>query len=487
MKQLSLTLFFIGLLGFGAAQGAEDKPAAKPNILFIAIDDLRDWVGYLGNKQVKTPNLDKLAARGVHFTHGYCASPCCNPSRTALLTGLRPGTSGVYGNGDDWRKIVPEGTVTLPLHFKNNGYYVAGAGKIYHGGLNRLSDWDDYFSERGRGNEEDPDGKARGKGKHQANEGWDGVGGIRFGPLDCEDKDMTDYQSVSYIVKKLGQPQEKPFFFACGLHKPHMPWSVPKKYYELYPLDKIELPKVLENDLDDVPPAGVRMARPEGDHANILKSGRWKEAVQEYLATITFSDAMIGRLIEGFDKSAYKDNTIICLWSDHGWHLGEKQHWRKFALWEEATRAPLIWIVPGLTKPGVCHRTVDYMHIYPTLCDLTGLPTPKHVEGPSIRGLLTQPDAAWERPAVMTWLYRNHAVRTEDWRYIRYANGDEELYHNSVDPLEWTNLAKKPEYADQKAALAKWLPTVNNETPGGKMKDPARKANRSKQKATRNE
>ena len=487
MKQLSLTLFFIGLLGFGAAQGAEDKPAAKPNILFIAIDDLRDWVGYLGNKQVKTPNLDKLAARGVHFTHGYCASPCCNPSRTALLTGLRPGTSGVYGNGDDWRKIVPEGTVTLPLHFKNNGYYVAGAGKIYHGGLNRLSDWDDYFSERGRGNEEDPDGKARGKGKHQANEGWDGVGGIRFGPLDCEDKDMTDYQSVSYIVKKLGQPQEKPFFFACGLHKPHMPWSVPKKYYELYPLDKIELPKVLENDLDDVPPAGVRMARPEGDHANILKSGRWKEAVQEYLATITFSDAMIGRLIEGFDKSAYKDNTIICLWSDHGWHLGEKQHWRKFALWEEATRAPLIWIVPGLTKPGVCHRTVDYMHIYPTLCDLTGLPTPKHVEGPSIRGLLTQPDAAWERPAVMTWLYRNHAVRTEDWRYIRYANGDEELYHNSVDPLEWTNLAKKPEYADQKAALAKWLPTVNNETPGGKMKDPARKANRSKQKAARNE
>ena len=166
--------------------------------------------------------------------------------------------------------------------------------------------------------------------------------------------------------------------------------------------------------------------------------------MQAYLATITFCDAMVGRLIDGFDKSAYKDNTIICLWSDHGWHLGEKQHWRKFALWEEATRAPYIWVVPGLTKPGgVCNRTVDYMQIYPTLCDLAGLPAPKHVEGESIRKLLAEPDAPWDKPAVTTWLYNNHAVRTEDWRYIRYANGDEELYHNAVDPLEWTNLAKQ--------------------------------------------
>lgn len=486
MKRWLLT-FFIGWFGVGTAPAAEDKPAARPNILFIAIDDLRDWVGYLGNKQVKTPNLDRLAARGVYFTHGYCASPCCNPSRTALLTGLRPGTSGVYNNSDDWREIVPQDTVTLPLHFKNNGYYVAGAGKIYHGGLNRLSDWDDYLSERGRGNEDDPNAPARGKknkGPGQAKEGWDGVGGIRFGPLDCDDKDMADYVSVSYIVKKLSQSYDKPFFLACGLHKPHMPWSVPKKYYELYPLDKIELPKVLENDLDDVPPAGVRMARPEGDHANILKSGRWKEAVQEYLATITFSDAMIGRLIEGFDQSAYKDNTIICLWSDHGWHLGEKQHWRKFALWEEATRAPYMWIVPGVTRPGgVCNRAVDYMQIYPTLCDLAGLPVPKHVEGESIRKLLEKPDAPWDKPAIMTWLYNNHAIRSEDWRYIRYANGDEELYHNSMDPLEWTNLAKKPEYAKEKEELARWLPQVNKEGAEGKTKDPDKKARKAQKKA----
>lgn len=483
-----------------AATAEEIAAAKQPNVLFIAIDDLRDWVGYLGNKQVKTPNLDRLSTRGVHFTRSYCASPCCNPSRAAVLTGLRPGQSGVYNNGDDWRKIVPKGTVTLPLHFKQHGYYVAGAGKIYHGIFNRLSDWDDYLTERGLGNEDDPAPKSRGKGKANSKEGSDGVGGILFGPLDCEDQEMVDYQSVSYILKKLGEPQNKPFFFACGLHKPHMPWSVPKKYYDLYPLDKIELPKVLENDLDDVPPAGVAMARrvsfsassfsanssgstalnldvppagaEQGDHAAILRSGRWKEAVQAYLATITFCDAMIGRLIDGLDRSAYKDNTIICLWSDHGWHLGEKQHWRKFALWEEATRAPYIWVVPGLTQPGaVCQRTVDYMQIYPTLCDLAGLPVPKHVEGESIRKLLETPAASWDKPAIITWLYNNHAVRNQDWRYIRYANGDEELYHNSTDPFEWTNLASNPAYTEQKAGLAKWLPTVNKPTPGGKIKE----------------
>lgn len=480
MKHLPLALAGLLLAPCLTSPAAEKRP----NVLFIAIDDLRDWVGYLGNKQVKTPHLDRLAARGVHFIHGYCASPCCNPSRAALLTGMRPGTSGVYNNNDDWRNIVPEGTVTLPLHFKNHGYHVVGAGKIYHGGaggFNRITDWDDYQTERGQGTEDDPARKPRRTSK--AKEGWDGVGGIRFGPLDCDDADMADYQSVSYIAKKLAEPQEKPFFFACGLRKPHMPWSVPKRYYDLYPLDKIELPKVLPTDLDDVPPAGVAMARPDGDHAAMLKSGRWKEAVQAYLATITFTDAMVGRLIEGFDKSAYKDNTIVCLWSDHGWHLGEKQHWRKFALWEEATRAPYIWVVPGLTKPGsVCARPVDYMQIYPTLCDLAGLPTPSQVEQVSIRKLLENPNAAWDRPAVCTWLYNNHAVRNETWRYIRYADGGEELYDHSSDPLEWTNLANKPEHAKQKAELAKWLPTENKQPSGGK-KDPDKKAKKDRKRA----
>ena len=215
-----------------------------------------------------------------------------------------------------------------------------------------------------------------------------------------------------------------------------MPWNVPRKYYDMHPLAEIQLPPHREDDLGDVPPAGVRMARPEGDHAAILESGRWKEAVQGYLAAISYCDAMVGRLIDAFDRSDYRDNTIIVFWGDHGWHLGEKRHWRKFALWEEATRAPLIWVVPGLTRPGtVCDRTVDFMSIYPTLTDLCGIPTPAHVEGRSIRALLEDPEAPWDRPALTTYRFKNHAVRSEGWRYIRYANGDEELYDEAIRPL----------------------------------------------------
>ena len=198
----------------------------------------------------------------------------------------------------------------------------------------------------------------------------------------------------------------------------------------------------METDLDDVPPAGVKMARPEGDHAKMLESGRWKEAVQAYLAAITFADAMVGRLIDGLDKSPYAQNTIVVFWGDHGWHLGEKQHWRKFALWEEATRAPLIFVVPGVTKPAsVCERTVDFMSIYPTLTDLCGLPTPSHVEGQQHSPAAARPCGRWDRPAITTHGYKNHAVRTEGWRYIRYADGGEELYDEAKDPREWVNLA----------------------------------------------
>ena len=211
------------------------------------------------------------------------------------------------------------------------------------------------------------------------------------------------------------------------------------------------------------------MAKAEGDHKNIVQSGRWKEAIQGYLAATTYCDMLIGRLLDAFDKSAHRDNTVIVFWCDHGWHLGEKHHWRKFALWEEATRSPLIWVAPGLTKPGtVCDRTVDFMTIYPTLCDVCGLPTPSHVEGKSIKHLLSDPKAAWGEPAVTTYRFKNHAVRTEGWRLIRYANGDEELYDEASDPNVWTNLAMKPEYAAKKAELAKLLPTKNHPDIGGR-------------------
>jgi arylsulfatase A-like enzyme len=258
-------------------------------------------------------------------------------------------------------------------------------------------------------------------------------------------------------------------FLACGLHKPHMPWNVPQKYYDMFPLDKIQLPPHIEHDLDDVPPAGIQFAKPQGDHAKMLASGRWKEAVRGYLAAIAYTDMNVGRLIAALDKSEYRDNTIICLWGDHGWHLGEKEHWRKFALWEEATRAPLIWVAPGVTKPdGLCERPIDFMTIYPTLTDLCGIETPKHVEGKSIRSLLTDPKSKWDAPAMTTYRFNNHTVRTEQYRYIRYHDGGEELYDETKDPYEYTNLASKTDYLDLKTELAKWFPKTNAKDIGGR-------------------
>ncbi len=419
----------------------------RPNVIFIAVDDLNHWVGYLGrNSQTSTPHIDRLAARGVRFTHSYCAAPVCNPSRAALLSGLRPNSSGVYENDDDWRKVIPE-DLPLTTTFRKAGYTVKGAGKIYHGAFPRRTEWDDYLEREGP--EPEPTGDT-------------GVGGIKFAPLDCADHELRDWKIVQYGIDELKKPHDRPFFLAIGLHKPHMPWNVPRKYFDLHPLADIKLPPTKENDLGDIPPAGVQMARPEGDHRAILESGRWKEAVQGYLAAISYCDAMIGRLIDAYDHSPEKDNTIIVFWGDHGWHLGEKQHWRKFALWEEATRAPLIWVAPGVTQPNtVCDRTVDFMTIYPTLTDLCGLATPKHVEGRSIRSLLVNPGSAWEEPAMTTYRFGNHAIRTNQWRYIRYNNGDEELYDELTDPFEWTNVAHDPKFDPAKETLKRFLPLKN--------------------------
>jgi arylsulfatase A-like enzyme len=422
-----------------------DNPVRSPNILMIAVDDLNHWVGYLGrNRQTITPNIDRLAASATSFSRSYCAAPVCNPSRAALMSGLRPGTSGVYGNNDDWRRVISE-DLPLTTTFRKAGYYVAGAGKIYHEAYSRPSEWDDYL---------------RNSGKDPAPTGDKGVGGIRFGAVDAADEDLREWKIVQYGIDQLQQKHDKPFFLAIGLHKPHMPWFVPRKYFDMHPLDEIELPPTHENDLADIPPAGVKMARPQGDHRQMVESGRWKEAIQAYLASISYADVMIGRLLDALEQSPYRDNTIVVFWGDHGWHLGEKEHWRKFALWEEATRAPLIWRVPGLTKPGsVSERTVDFMSIYPTLTELAGIETPAHVQGKSIRSLLADPDAEWSTPAVTTHEFDNHGVRREAWRYIRYANGDEELYDEAADPYEWKNLAADPNYASQKSELAKFIPT----------------------------
>lgn len=452
---LRLIASFTCLVSGLAAANLHAAAPAKPNVLFIAIDDLRDWVGYSDRvHQARTPNIDRLAKMGVSFTRAYCASPSCNPSRAALMSGLRPSTSGVYENATDFRPHIPA-EKTLTAAFRSAGYYVHGAGKIYHEAYRRPSEWDHYLEKSG-GYPPVPTGQS------------DGVGGIKFAPLDCRDDELPDWKITDYGIASLQRKHDKPFFLAVGMHKPHMPWNVPRKYFDLYPLDQVKLPPHLAMDLDDVPPAGKRMARPEGDHAEMLKSGRWKEAVQAYLATITYMDMNLGRLLDAFKKSAYRDNTIIVFWGDHGWHLGEKSHWRKFALWEEATRAPLIWVAPGVARPGTkSDRPVDFMSIFPTLTDLCGLPTPGHVEGTSVRALLANPQAAWTTPAVTTYRYKNHAARSADWRYIRYENGDEELYEVRNDPNEYTNLAGKPELAAKKAELAKFFPATNVRDPAG--------------------
>jgi arylsulfatase A-like enzyme len=451
------------LVGTATHAAPAVKYGEKPNVLFIAIDDLNHWVGYFGrNKQTATPNIDRLAKRGVRFTHAYCAAPSCTPSRAALMSGSRPGTTGIYDNYNDWNAIIRYDQC-LPVQLKAGGYEMFAAGKIYHGGVGKKDQWDDSLDYRG-GNPNHPKGvKPKFIGDSQ------GINGIKFAPISNPDNELQDYNTADFCINQLGKTHEKPFFLACGLYKPHMPWNVPKKYYDLFPLDKIELPPFLADDLKDIPPAGKEMALRNGDHAKVVASGRWKEAIQGYLAAIAYTDMNVGRVLDALDKSPHKDNTIIVLWGDHGWHLGEKSHWRKFALWEEATRVPHAWVVPGLTKPdSVCTRPVDLMSVYPTLMDLCGVKTPSHVQGVSIKPLLANPQTEWKTPAVTTYLHNNHAVRTEGWRYIRYANGGEELYDEAADPYEYVNLASKPEHAARKAEMAKWLPKENKPDPGKK-------------------
>ena len=437
---LIISIFLLSALNLFAAD-------TKPNILFIAVDDLNAWVTHLGyHPQAKTPNIDRLAAAGITFTKAYCAAPACEPSRAALMSGQRPSTTGCYKNGQSWKKIIKEGQgLTVP--FLKAGYYVVGAGKIYHGEQRFESEWTEYMDTKGLS----PTGRVpKMEGFHLPFKG------------DIKDEDISDWHVVNYCIDRLKRDHDKPFFIACGLHKPHLPFAAPKKYYKDFPLESIQLPPHLENDLDDIPPAGIKMANPQGDHARFLKSGRWKAAIRSYLATCAYTDMNIGRLLDALNASKYKDNTIIVLWGDHGWNLGEKEHWRKFALWEETVRVPFIWSAPGTIKPGTtCESPVDLMSVFPTLCDLADIPIPTYVEGKSIATLLSNPKAQWNEPAICTHGYMNHTVRTDKWRYIRYANGDEELYDHSKDPYGWHNLANSPETKSIRKELAELLPKKN--------------------------
>ncbi len=455
---LSRRHFAATSLGAAAASRAH-AAAAKPNILMIAVDDLNDWVGCLGgHPQARTPNLDKLAARGLLFTNTHCSAPLCNPSRASLMTGILPSTSGIYDNGQPWRKSPALAkAVTITQHFRANGYRVLGGGKIYHGAYPDAASWDAYFPDQIHTKPQDP-----APAKLPAN-GIPNTGNLDWGPLNVADSKMGDTQVVDWALGELNRVQAQPLFLGCGLFRPHLPWYVPAKYFDLFPLNSIILPKVLPNDLDDVPPIAVQFAKPRGDHAGITGHNKWKEAVQAYLAAIAFMDGQLGRLIDGFDRSPRAQDTHIVLWSDHGWHLGEKLHWRKFSLWEESTRNVFLTVAPGVAKPGTrCNRPVSLLDLYPTLNELCGLPARRELEGRSLMPLLRNPSLeSWDAPVLTTYFQNNHSLRDQRWRYTRYSEGGEELYDRQADPMEWTNLAGRAEYAGVKADLSRWLPKVN--------------------------
>ncbi len=453
--------------------GSLNKPR-QPNVLFIAIDDMNDYVNCLGGRKgVHTPKIDALASRGVLFLNAHTAAPACHPSRVALLTGVRPSTSGISQNvyaqpRASWRASPAlKDAVTLPQHFRNNGYRAVGGGKIFHalqwtkGTENEPESWDGYFPDaldtippQIVPDDFDPR-KNRAEGRH----GW-----FHWEPLQAPDEKMSDYQVADWAISELNKKHNQPFFLAVGLFRPHMPWHVPQKYFDMYPLDELELPKIQENDLADTHGHNRR-----DWHRWILEHHQWKNALQGYLASISFADAQVGRVIDALDASQYAGNTIVVLWSDHGMHMGEKENWEKFTLWEESTRVPLLFIVPGLTRPGGrCSRPVSLLDVYPTLSELCGFTPPAQLEGQSLVPLLRDPEAVREAPAVTTFRGNNHAVRTERWRYIRYSNGDEELYDHNADPDEFTNLAKDPAYREVIRELAKWLPKVNAPNPNAK-------------------
>ncbi len=437
---------------------AQPGASSKRNVLFISIDDLNDWIGCLGgHPDAKTPNLDRLAARGVLFTNSHCNAPLCNPSRASIMTGIRPSTSGIYDNGQPMRKspVLAKAT-TLTQHFRAHGYDVLGGGKIYHTSYPDPASWDSYFPSQSETKPADvrpPTVPANGI-KGAANFDW--------GPVDVKDEEMADSKVAAWASGELKKQRAKPFFLACGIYRPHLPWYVPPRYFDQFPKNALAMPRVKDDDLDDVPPTGVKWANPARDHATIVRSGKYRDAVQAYLACIHYADAQVGKLLDALDAGPHARNTIVVLWSDHGWHLGEKLHWRKFTLWEEATRNVFMVSAPGVTKPGGrCSRPVSLIDVYPTLCDLAGLPLRSELEGASLRPLLSNPSATWDRPVVTTYLHGNHAVRSERWRYIHYQDGGEELYDEQYDPQEWTNLAAKPEYAAIKRELSRWLPNVN--------------------------
>jgi choline-sulfatase len=459
---LAATLFAAGV-----------RAAPKPNVLLIAIDDLNDWIGCLGgHPQAHTPNIDRLAARGVLFTNAHCQAPICNPSRTSFMTGLRPSTTGIYQNRP-WFRGTPANRerVTLSQHFGANGYRTATTGKIYHG--SRV----DPKSFQTLGPRPGQMGKRDRRIQIELSGLWD------FGPQAYPEEFFHDFADATWARERLQNPlsartprapgdadkktgpgpAKNPFFLAVGFYRPHVPFYAPKRLFDLQPTAATGLPTVLADDRDDLPAAATTLTanKTPPPHTWFVEKKQWRFAVQSYLLCVRFIDEQVGRLLEALDNGPHAKNTIVVLLSDHGFHLGEKQRWAKQSLWERSTRVPFIISMPGGLKGRRCVKPVELLSLYPTLIELCRLPKRDELEGVSLAPLLGDPNANWPHMAVTTYQRNNHAVRSERWRYIRYADGSEELYDHEADPREWRNVAADPVHAGVIETLRERIPRVN--------------------------
>ncbi len=433
----------------------------KPNVLFIAIDDLNDYVNCMnGSIKIPTPNIDRLAQNGTLFNNAHCQAPICGPSRASIMTGLYPSTSGNYLQlkDTDIKKgnVVLKNTIFMPDYFEQNGYKTMAVGKIYHNG-DAAKTFDEYggkFAWMGPKPKErfnyDPSKISHKVGNTQTD----------WGAYPEQDSLMTDYQSAKWAVNKLQQEQEKPFFLAVGFVRPHVPWYVPQKWFDMFPLDSIKTPPYRKNDFDDIPDFARKVAdapmMPTTEE--LIKSGEWKNVIQAYMACVAFVDAQVGKVLDALENSKYADNTIIVLWSDHGYHLGEKNRFAKQALWERDTRTLLIFKDIKENSERTCTAPVQLIDIYPTLIDLCKLPSSELLEGHSLAKLIHNPDKKWAHPALSFYGKGNIAIRDKQFRLIKYEDSSIELYDMKNDPNEWYNLAKDKEFRKTIQELMKYIP-----------------------------
>ena len=446
----------------------------RPNVLFIASDDLNDWIGVLnGHSQIKTPNIDRLAARGTLFSNAHTQSPLCNPSRVSIMTGLRPTTTGIYGLAPRHRQVArTKDAVTLSQYFAANGYHTMSTGKILHAGITpeeRATEFKEWGPDGGHNPR--PEQKLMQLPLDMANNPL-----IDWGVLPQEEDAATDdYKVASWAAEQLEQwgsePHEEPFFLAVGFNKPHVPLYATQKWFDLYPEDMVLLPPAPEGDRADVPDFAwyLHWFLPEPRLSWVMANQQWRAKVRAYMATISFMDAQVGRVLDALEAGGLDDNTVVVFWSDHGYHLGEKDITGKNTLWERSTHVPLIFAGPGVPEGAQTAQPAELLDMYPTLVELAGLPKKEGLEGLSLVPQIRDGSTLRERPAMTTHNPGNHTVRSERWRYIRYADGSEELYDHRRDPSEWANLADHSGYAGVIDSLAAWLPATDApHAPGSK-------------------